>query len=275
MPPALTSAQRAALNEFTSVTQSDRTTGTKLLKQSNWNVGAAVNIFFNHPAGGRVNPLQGTLNKLFDQYRDVGTSDSPDEIGMDGTFKLCEDLQVSLEDVGALVLFEIVQSPSLGIIVRENWIDGWSDVGADSAARMRNVVLQRRSALPTDQELFKNVYNHTFTLNLAERQKALMPDMAVAMWELLFKAPGLEWKTTNAAWLEWWIEYNQDKVKKAVNKDLWKQTLNFALQTLKDESLSFWSEESSWPSVIDEFVEWVKTEKWKGEKMTGDAMDQS
>ncbi|EMF15418.1 DUF298 domain protein [Sphaerulina musiva SO2202] len=275
MPPALNSAQRAALNEFTSVTQADRTTGTKLLKQSNWNVGAAVNIFFNNPAGGRVNPLQDTLNKLFDQYRDVGTSDSPDEIGMDGTFKLCEDLQVSLEDVGALVLFEIVQSPSLGIIVRENWIDGWSDVGADSAAKMRNVVLQRRSALPTDQELFKNVYNHTFTLNLAERQKALMPDMAVAMWELLFKAPGLEWKTTNAAWLEWWIEYNQDKVKKAVNKDLWKQTLNFALQTLKDESLSFWSEESSWPSVIDEFVEWVKTEKWKGEKMTGDAMDQS
>lgn len=234
-----------------------------------------LHSFFNNPAGGRVNPLQDTLNKLFDQYRDVGTSDSPDEIGMDGTFKLCEDLQVSLEDVGALVLFEIVQSPSLGIIVRENWIDGWSDVGADSAAKMRNVVLQRRSALPTDQELFKNVYNHTFTLNLAERQKALMPDMAVAMWELLFKAPGLEWKTTNAAWLEWWIEYNQEKVKKAVNKDLWKQTLNFALQTLKDESLSFWSEESSWPSVVDEFVEWVKTEKWKGEKMTGDAMDQS
>ncbi|USW50053.1 Putative defective-in-cullin neddylation protein [Septoria linicola] len=269
---ALTSSQKTALAEFQSITQADKTTATKILKQSNWNTGAAVNIFFNNPSGGRPNPLQGNLSKVFDQYRDVAATDSPDEIGMDGTFKLCEDLQVSLEDVGALVLFELVGSPSLGSITREGFVDGWMEAGADTAPKMRNVVLQRRSALPTDRELFKNVYNHTFTLNLQERQKALMPEMAAELWKLLFTAPALEWRTQNSPWLEWWLEYNETKVKKAVNKDLWKQTLNFAQQTLKDESLSFWSEESSWPSVIDEFVEWVKTEK---RTSNGDAMDQS
>ena len=49
--------------------------------------------------------------------------------------------------------------------------------------------------------------------------------------------------------------------KKSVNKDMWNETLKFAQLTLDDETLGFWNEEASWPSVIDEFVEWVKREK--------------
>lgn len=43
MPPAYTSQQKAAIIEFVSVTQSDKTSAAKVLKQANWNVGAAVN----------------------------------------------------------------------------------------------------------------------------------------------------------------------------------------------------------------------------------------
>ena len=43
MPAALTTAQKTAINEFSSVTQGDKTTAAKLLKQYNWNVSAAVN----------------------------------------------------------------------------------------------------------------------------------------------------------------------------------------------------------------------------------------
>ena len=35
--------ERPAISEFTSVTQADKTTASKLLKQHNWNVGAAAN----------------------------------------------------------------------------------------------------------------------------------------------------------------------------------------------------------------------------------------
>ena len=58
-----------------------------------------------------------------------------------------------------------------------------------------------------------------------------------------------------------------------MNKDLWRQTLTFAEETVKDDTLGFWSEESSWPSVIDDFVEWVKTEKRAGGGANGDAME--
>lgn len=42
---------------------------------------------------------------------------------------------------------------------------------------------------------------------------------------------------------------------------MWNETLKFAQLTLDDEALGFWNEEASWPSVIDEFVEWIKREK--------------
>jgi DCN1-like protein 1/2 len=225
--------------------------------------------YLDRGADGRVAPLQASLTKLFDKYRD-DPKELPDEIGMDGTQQLLEDLSISIEDIAALVLFELVQSPSLGTIMREGWVDGWTEVGADTPAKMRNVILQRRSQLPSDREIFKNVYNHTFSLALAERQKSLPLDTAAEMWRLLFSENGVHWQSKNTPWLEWWLEYNHEKVKKAVNKDLWKQTLTFAYQTLKDDTLSFWSEDSSWPSVIDEFVEWVNKEK---RSVGGDAME--
>lgn len=35
-------------------------------------------------------------------------------------------------------------------------------------------------------------------------------------------------------------------------------TLEFAVKSLSDESLSFWNEDGAWPSVIDDFVEWCR-----------------
>jgi DCN1-like protein 1/2 len=37
--------------------------------------------------------------------------------------------------------------------------------------------------------------------------------------------------------------------------------MSFAVETLKDESLSWWDENSAWPALIDEFVEWVKKKR--------------
>ena len=118
--------------------------------------------------------------------------------------------------------------------------------------------------LASDARLFKNVYNHTYQLALAPGQKSLPLEMATEFWKMVFTSPGMEWRTANTPWLDWWLEFQESKVKRSVNKDLWRQTLTFAEETLRDESLGFWSEESSWPSVVDEFVEWVRTEKRAG-----------
>jgi len=230
--------------------------------------------FFNNPSNGASsNNIRNSLNKTFDKYRD-DPKEEPDEINIEGASQLLGELQIGLDDVGALIFSEIVQSPSLGKITREGFVDGWADVNIDSQPKMRNLVLQRRSALPTDKPMFKSVYEHTFQLALAPGSKTLPLEIAIEFWRMLFTAPAYEWRTSSTPWLEWWLEFQtEEKKTKAVNKDLWKQTLNFAKETLKDDSLGFWTEESSWPSVIDEFVEWVKTAKRPGGAAGGDAME--
>jgi len=260
MPPAYTAQQKSCISEFASFTQADKSTAAKVLKQHNWNTQAAVNAYFNNPNGGASNPLRSTLSKTFDQYRD-DPRESPDEISIEGTGKLLSELDIDLEGVGAFVFSEIVQSPSLGTITREGFVDGWSEAGADTLPKMRNVVLQRQSQLTTDKHMFKEVYNHAFQLGLQEKQKALPMDMAMEFWKVLLQSPSWEWRSQTTPWLDWWMEFYEEKIKKAVNKDLWKQTLNFATETMKDDAMSFWSEESSWPSVIDEFVEWVRAKR--------------
>lgn len=224
--------------------------------------------YFNNPTGGN-NPTRTALSKIFDKYRD-DPKNSPDEIGVEGTSKLLEELDIELEDIAALVFSELVQSPSLGMIAREGFVDGCSDASLDSTDKIKSTVAQRRSQLPTDKELFKRVYNHTFQLALQEKQKGLSMEIAMEFWKVLLEKPGFAWRTASTPWIDWWFEFYESRVKKAVNKDLWKQILNFARETVKDDTLGFWSEESSWPSVIDEFVEWVKTEKRPG---GGDAME--
>ena len=182
-------------------------------------------------------------------------------------------MNIGLEDIGALVFSELVQSPTLAKITREGFVDGCQEANADSIQKIRNVILQRRSQLATDIHTFKNVYNQTFVLGLQGNQKSLDLGMATAFWTLLFSKNGYEWRTSTTPWLDWWIEFMEQKWKKAVNKDLWRQTLTFAQETMKDESLGFWNEESSWPSVIDDFVEWVKTEKRQDGGANGDAME--
>lgn len=144
----------------------------------------------------------------------------------------------------------------------------WTRLGLTFASvseilKIRNAVLARQSQLasPDSQSLLKAVYKHTFLLARAPGQKAVALEMAIEYWRLLLSEPSLSWSTPSTPWLEWWIEFLESRWKKSVNKDMWEQTLAFAQRTLEDASLSWWSEESAWPGVIDEFVEYVKTEK--------------
>ncbi len=87
---------------------------------------------------------------------------------------------------------------------------------------------------------------------------------------MLFCAPGVEWRTAQTNWLELWIEYIEKNWTKTVSKDMWNQTAEFALKSINDEELSFYSEEGAWPSVIDEFVAWAKEKRGTGDKMETD-----
>ena len=58
-----------------------------------------------------------------------GTDSDSDEISVDGTIKLCEDLDVNPEDVVLLAVAYELKSPSMGQWSRKGWTDGWKQLG--------------------------------------------------------------------------------------------------------------------------------------------------
>ncbi|PNS19296.1 hypothetical protein CAC42_2473 [Sphaceloma murrayae] len=266
MPPSYSSAQKAAIQQYVALTQSDKTTAAKLLKQYNWDVQAAANSFFSGGSHNASNPHKAKLTKLFESYRE-NPAEEPDEVNMEGMGKMMSDMDVNMESVDLLVFSELVQSPTLGKVTREGFVGSLAQEGVSEPSRIAQLIASRSSALQsTDRTTLKKTYKHTFQIAKAQGSKSIPLEAAIEYWRLLFSAPSLVWETQDTPWLEWWIEFLQEKWKKSVNKDMWDQTLSFADRTLKDETLAWWSEDSAWPGVIDEFVGWVK-ERRGGEQM--------
>ncbi|KAJ6268673.1 dna polymerase [Bipolaris maydis] len=224
---------------------------------------ASHDLYYSGGSAPQASPAaKSALNALFDKYREDDAQDK-DVVGVEGTMKFFADIGVNAEDLDALATFEIIQAPTMGEMSREGFVKGWTERNCDTVDKQRMYIQSVKEELPKNKELFTRVYKFTFPLARAQGQKAVALDSAVVFWELLFGSPlsAVKWSTEKTPWLSWWTEFVNSQWKKSVNKDMWNETLKFAQLTLEDESMGFWSEESSWPSVIDEFVEWVKKEK--------------
>jgi DCN1-like protein 1/2 len=105
---------------------------------------------------------------------------------------------------------------------------------------------------------------HTFNLLLQDpRHKSADKAMCVDMWAPLLTAPSLNWVTPHHNWLQLWTDFltGPKCTARGVSRDLWSHVLKFARKTLEDESLSWHSEEQSWPALIDEFAEHVREQE--------------
>ena len=154
------------------------------------------------------------------------------------------------------------------MIPREGFVSGpFLEADCDTPAKINQYVSNQLLSARGTMEQYKAVYNHTFTLLIEERKKAIDLEQAEAFWSILTdKEKGFPWVSRGGVdFLPLYMEFLNTKWQKAVNRDLWRQTLSFMIKAKEDDSLSFWTEESSWPSVIDDFVQWVKVEK-RGEE---------
>lgn len=110
-------------------------------------------------------------------------------------------------------------------------------------------------------DFFKKVYKKTFLLARLPGQKVLPLEAATEYWRLLLTSPSMSWNTTSTPWLYWWIDYLEANWKKSISKDMWDQTGAFIFKSLEDESMGWWSEDSAWPGVLDEFVVYVREKR--------------
>lgn len=149
-------------------------------------------------------------------------------------------------------------------------------VSADTLAKQKAHLPSLRRGLSENPDAFKKTYKNAFLLARSPGAKVVQLDEAINFWGIILSTPSLNWSTDTTPWLEWWIEFLQSKWKKSVGKDMWDQTGVFVHKSLEDESMSWWSEEGSWPGVIDEFVAFVKAkrdERVKAKRDEGVKMD--
>ncbi|KFX89694.1 hypothetical protein O988_08542 [Pseudogymnoascus sp. VKM F-3808] len=209
-----------------------------------------------------------SLSNLFEKYR--GSDDEKDSISVDGTMAYLTDLAVNLEDASSLIPLEIVQAPAIGEMTKDGFVKGWQKAGADSKSTLDTIPKQKAyiasqaKLLSSDTVLFKRVYKHTFVCSKERSQKALPLENALVYWEMLFSPPGMQWASATTDWLALWLEFLNAKWTKTVNKDMWNQIFEFFAKSKEDDTMSFWSEEGAWPSVIDDFVIWVREKRGGG-----------
>ncbi|OQE27243.1 hypothetical protein PENSTE_c004G08986 [Penicillium steckii] len=265
MPP-YTTAQKQAIAQFVNLTNSKDTIAVKALRATGWNLERAIDSFFGSSAG----PSKSTkfLNEVFDSYRD-DPEDSPDGIGIDGAMKFLGDIQVQLDEVACLAIFEMCKCPSMGEFSREGFVEGWKTTQCESHDAMANHVKYLRTNIPKDSDLFRRVYRFTFPLSRMQGQRNLQFEIAEEQWKLLFTADrgGVPWNTATTPWLDWWIEFLEGRGKKPVNKDLWEQTEVFMRKTFEDENFGWWSPDGAWPGALDDFVGFVKGKRGQGSEM--------
>jgi len=203
----------------------------------------------------------------------VDDRSSPDSIGAEGTMKYLGDLGVQLDEPVVFAICTEIDAETMGEMERSKFVAGWEKHRADSMSKQKAAATTLRKRLSTDPEYFKSVYRHSFLLARAPGQKSVALDSAIEFWRLLFSKQGLQWKTYNVDWLGLWMEYLTAKWNKSISKDVWTQLEMFARKTFEDESMGWWNEEASWPSVIDGFVEYVKGKR-PGGSGNGDKMDE-
>ncbi|KAF5978624.1 putative SCRO protein [Fusarium bulbicola] len=271
MPPPSAAQQKALIAQFVALTGQSERQATRYLKNAGFKLNEAVDT---HSSTVRPAKKMGwksfkkriaTGVPILSSTKEAGkatpdSSDEKDKLELDSTMSyLTEKLRVNIENAELLVALELLQAPSVGVITRKGYVDGWKVTGAGTTHQEHAAHLRKLTkSLSSDPTLFKKVYRHTFVAGRDGDQKALNLETALVYWDILFAPPGMEWKTPNRNWLELWKSFLDAKWTRSVNKDMWNMTLEFALKSLSDESLSFWNEDGAWPSVIDDFVDWCR-----------------
>lgn len=198
------------------------------------------------------------IEKAYDDLVTPARGDTKESLSAETTQEYLEALGVNMENAEQFVVMELVQSPSIGEITRNGFVNGWSatDLTTFGKTAQKNHVRRLINQLSTDPALFKKVYRHSFIAGKEASQKSIPLEHAIVYWQLLFAPPGRPWKSANRDWAKLWEDFLTEKWTRSVNKDMWNMTLEFANKTIDDETLSFYSEEDSWPAVVDEFVAW-------------------
>jgi len=195
--------------------------------------------------------LEAAAGKLFDKYKD---EEDPRYISMEGISQLCDDIGIDpMEDIRVLVLmWKLGANEKPGHISNEEWVKGCVDLDIDSVQKIK-AMLPGLDPGFLEREDFKEFYKFTFQFNREGTHRTLDKGLVIALLQLVLK------DRVDHERLSTWNEFLEQTTGESYSRitlDQWSSFLEFCYE-VNDLEKDFDEENSAWPVLIDEYVEYM------------------
>ncbi|CAH6723937.1 defective in cullin neddylation protein 1 [[Candida] jaroonii] len=233
------------VNDFMAVTGTNRSMATKYLKDNNNHLQDAINDYLNRKQDPK-------LIKVFEKYCESDMS----TIEVNGTMNYLEDLGIEPEDIRSLILSYFLDSSSMGVFQREKFLNNWNKEKINNITDMKTFIDKLHDQYK-DLERFQEIYEFVFGFLLEQpNQKLINYEIIIDYWKLMFEFLELPDKVN--ARISQWYEFIESQGKH-LNRDTYVMWYEFVKEVIMEdaEGLGGYDEMSSWPSMVDEYVEYL------------------
>mmetsp|Transcript_9884 Transcript_9884/g.15832 ORF Transcript_9884/g.15832 Transcript_9884/m.15832 type:complete len:258 (-) Transcript_9884:256-1029(-) len=252
------SVRRQRIKEFKDVCSgTSDSIAQQVLEDNSWNVQQAINHFFNnrHLYPELKQGSKGKLEKIWKEYAD---KEDPSIMSEQGMLQFFKDMGVNPESHETLVVSYMINAEEMGIISRDEFVNGFYAQGCSSLDELKKCVQDKCKAINRDNKQWRSFYKWVFQyVKEDEKKKTIDSSIAIQLWNILFQKDKHSMKLADQ-----WMKYadaQKDKELKVVSKDLWEQIYDFLKETKSVDDYD--DAGGSWPVAVDEFVEWLQEQK--------------
>lgn len=255
--------KQLSVDKFIELTGATKLNAQSYLQANGNSLERAVEKYYSQQQEDQVtiSKTDPKLKSIFDKYKDPNNDL---EIDINGTMTYLEDLGIEPEDPKSLVLAYFLNSPAMGTFKREDFYVQWSKVKVNTILKMRDFLDSYQDKMVHDDVLnFQKLYN--FTFDFVTEQRLMDFESAIDYWRLLFPIMidlfgKPEMKSAIQSRTDQWYTFIENVYKRPLSRDSWIMFYSFVLEIIFDDPTDMvkYSEMSSWPSVIDEYVEYLR-----------------